>query len=317
MLPPRITRVRTREVSDLAAVQAERGREYVRLVGGAFEGELDEHSDGAVALLRECWSAPLRVCCARSRDYVAFSAVLASADARWCGVPLDRTSLLDVGRDWELSTRGAVESFSFAVPREALDRVETLLGGAERASSPGENKVAFGPAVEPLAHELRLRVETALAVGALATEAACTLRDEFLYLAARLHRGTQGGAQLPESFSRRRRLVRTVEGYLDAHPRKALSMAALCELTGASERTVEYAFREQLGLSPNRYLRLRRLHGARRDLLNADPDEVDVTGVAMSWDFWHLGRFAADYEQSFGERPSATLARRRVCASRR
>jgi AraC family ethanolamine operon transcriptional activator len=78
-------------------------------------------------------------------------------------------------------------------------------------------------------------------------------------------------------------------------------------MTQVSERTLEYAFREQVGMPPARYLRLRRLNGARRELRAAAPGTERVRDVAMRWGFWQLGRFAVEYRRLFAERPSDTL----------
>jgi transcriptional regulator GlxA family with amidase domain len=40
-----------------------------------------------------------------------------------------------------------------------------------------------------------------------------------------------------------------------------------------------------------------------------------VTRVAMDCGFFHLGRFARDYRQAFGESPSVTLGGRRGISS--
>jgi AraC family ethanolamine operon transcriptional activator len=34
-----------------------------------------------------------------------------------------------------------------------------------------------------------------------------------------------------------------------------------------------------------------------------------ITGIANSWDGWHMGQFAKDYRRQFGELPSETLRR--------
>jgi methylphosphotriester-DNA--protein-cysteine methyltransferase len=71
---------------------------------------------------------------------------------------------------------------------------------------------------------------------------------------------------------------------------------------------LEYAFREQLGATPIRFLKLRRLNRVRRDLLAAAPG-ASVTGTALRAGVYDLGRFAGEYETLFGELPSETLRR--------
>lgn len=77
-------------------------------------------------------------------------------------------------------------------------------------------------------------------------------------------------------------------------------------------RTLRNGFNKYLGVSPQRYLQLRRLHNARSLLQKAQPEEVKVSEVATKLGMWDLGRFATRYLSLFGESPSATLRR---CAS--
>lgn len=82
----------------------------------------------------------------------------------------------------------------------------------------------------------------------------------------------------------------------------------ICASVGASERTLQYAFRSYVNLSPLAYLRFCRLNRVRARLLAADPKITTVTSVAMSFGFLHLGRFSSDYKKAFDELPSETLA---------
>jgi transcriptional regulator GlxA family with amidase domain len=55
------------------------------------------------------------------------------------------------------------------------------------------------------------------------------------------------------------------------------------------------------------YLRQLRLHRVHTELAANSPDSATVTMVARRWGFMHLGRFANQYRQLFGEPPSETL----------
>jgi len=88
-----------------------------------------------------------------------------------------------------------------------------------------------------------------------------------------------------------------------------LKLPALCAEIGVPERTLRLCCAEFLGVSPTRYLLLRRLNKARSALRLADPSTVTVAEVARNHQFLELGRFAVTYRTTFGESPSATLHR--------
>lgn len=81
----------------------------------------------------------------------------------------------------------------------------------------------------------------------------------------------------------------------------------ICMQVGVSERTLQYAFRTYVYMSPLAYLRMCRLNRVRKTLLASDPQTTTVTAVAMRYGFLHLGRFSLDYKRAFNEPPSATL----------
>ena len=83
--------------------------------------------------------------------------------------------------------------------------------------------------------------------------------------------------------------------------------ARLCKLSGMSERSLQYAFRDKFGLSPKAYLQSHRLNRVRKMLRTADPASVMIADLANEWGFWHMGQFAKDYRQVYGELPSETL----------
>ena len=81
----------------------------------------------------------------------------------------------------------------------------------------------------------------------------------------------------------------------------------LCEVGRIGERTLQYAFRERFGLSPAALLKARRLAAVRQKLLLKGNKGSKVGDIAAAFGFWHVGQFASDYRQMFGETPSATL----------
>jgi AraC-like DNA-binding protein len=100
-----------------------------------------------------------------------------------------------------------------------------------------------------------------------------------------------------------RRFRRAVEQNSD----EPLYIPELCTAIGVSAGTLRNCCREQLGMSPKRYLLLRRMHLARRALRDSAPAATTVTEIATRYGFWQFGRFAGEYRSLFGELPSATL----------
>jgi len=105
---------------------------------------------------------------------------------------------------------------------------------------------------------------------------------------------------------RQRGLERVVE-YLRYADAASVTIPELLTVARTSERTLEYAFLENFGLSPRGYPILRRYHAARKDLLAADSKTTKVTEVAQINGFYQMGRFAVRYKELFGESPAHTL----------
>ena len=103
-------------------------------------------------------------------------------------------------------------------------------------------------------------------------------------------------------------VVRRAVAFTEENSDEVLTVEDLCEATGVSRRTLNYSFREHLGVTPKAYLKSMRLDAARLDLGKSDPD-AKIADVANRHGFWHLGQFAADYRKQFGELPSETLRR--------
>jgi AraC family ethanolamine operon transcriptional activator len=105
-------------------------------------------------------------------------------------------------------------------------------------------------------------------------------------------------------------IVKTVESYALSRVDDPLYVSDLCRAAGVSERTLEYAFNEIMGLTPVAYLIRLRLHRVRQALLAATQGSTTVSAVALDWGFWHFGDFSRAYRECFGELPSDTLRRK-------
>jgi AraC-like DNA-binding protein len=107
----------------------------------------------------------------------------------------------------------------------------------------------------------------------------------------------------------RAKVMRRLEDTLRAKSGETLYMAELCAAVGATYWTLRDCCLEYLGMSPKRYLWIRRMNLARLALSSANPKKTTVTEIATNYGFWELGRFSVTYHSLFGEPPSAALRR--------
>lgn len=118
------------------------------------------------------------------------------------------------------------------------------------------------------------------------------------------------GQEWSDDFRERRAVrsasVRRAIDYFEAHASSAISLADVAEAAGVPERTLYDAFLRFEGVSPMRYLRNLRLDRVWNKLATSGGND-SVTSIALSSGFAHLSRFALDYAERFGERPSETL----------
>jgi transcriptional regulator GlxA family with amidase domain len=126
--------------------------------------------------------------------------------------------------------------------------------------------------------------------------------------------GCLGVGEVHEDKTAQRRhslIVRRFRRAVEENPDQALYIPELCAAIGVSDRTLRVCWQEQLGMSPKRYLMVRRMKLARRALRDSSPDITTVTEIATRYGFWQFGGFAGEYKSLFGEAPSATLHRPR------
>lgn len=122
---------------------------------------------------------------------------------------------------------------------------------------------------------------------------------------------TQGQAPKPRPEGRpkfvRQEIIRLSLERLAQRADEHFDVGELAAAANVSERTLRTAYGEYFGVGPVRYLQLRQLHQIRRALRAADQDQVTVSSILMEHEVWAFSRFAARYQQLFGELPSDTL----------
>lgn len=150
-----------------------------------------------------------------------------------------------------------------------------------------------------MAHEL----PSELALPGRATGLATALREavaDTLTADARLLSRPRAGREA-------QRVVRLAEEFMRTQIGQPIYREQLCTSLGVSLRKLHDAFVTVCGVSPQTYLKIRRLSLARQALRGASVRPSLVKSVALAHGFWHLGYFSRDYRALFGEPPSHTV----------
>lgn len=142
----------------------------------------------------------------------------------------------------------------------------------------------------------------------LSHPAAYAAMEEFLLSAFTALLGSPGPAQRLADRGDERSLRRAKE-YVHANLGRALSSAEIAHHACVCPRTLEAVFKrhgEPPPLAYARGARLQAVHDALR-VARQEGRSPQITELAFSYGFLHLGRFAAQYKARFGCSPSETL----------
>jgi AraC-like DNA-binding protein len=218
--------------------------------------------------------------------------VLAVTDSEWQSItlllpPEDlRAHLRDRGREEDFRLPHGAETLEVDVARarRLFDWGKRLVGIAERQ-----------PAVFNERADLRAAAQAEMVETLLSTLGAAMPFEP---------------AHADHVYQSRTVVVKAAEDCALSHAGERVYVTDLCRAAAVSERALEYAFKEVLGLTPVAYLIRVRLHRARQALLAATHASTTVSAVALDWGFWHFGEFSRAYKDCFGELPSDTLRRK-------
>ena len=101
--------------------------------------------------------------------------------------------------------------------------------------------------------------------------------------------------------------MRSFDSYLSEVGDNVPALNSVSRELGVGRRSLFYALRQSLGITPRRYIEVRRLLELRRRLKLTTPDASTVTELATELGFGDLGRMAGKYHRQFGEYPRDTL----------
>ncbi len=231
------------------------------------------------------------------------------AEFRWCGKVVGGNTVTNFGLDngFDGTCAPGFSGFAFSIDYELLDQMcDTLQLSVDFRAALGSAEVFRNS--ECLARILRQQAVSAFASCRCDEASLVTDLFNFTMPASILSFLASGTVRNSEpSRATRVKAARAIREYLDDADDLPLTVAELCSRVGVSAPTLYRAFQDEFGLGPKQYIQYRRLNAVRDQLL--DPASTSkIVDAANKWGFWHMGKFAADYRQLFGERPSETLA---------
>jgi len=244
---------------------------------------------------------------------IAFATDLGQPAMQVNGVEIADGQIARVGLDWEWYLRSSAPcqwGTMSLTPEDLAAAGETIIGRelkppifAERVPPPARGLSRLRKLHEAAGHlaktapDILLKPEVARAIEQALVEAMVFCLED-------THSDHVRNVHL-----HRARVMGRLEEALTANAEEPLYMAELSAQVGVSYWTLRDCWLEYLGMSPKRYLWLRRMNLARRALQRANAEKTTVTEIASDYGFWELGRFSVAYRSLFGESPSTALRR--------
>jgi AraC-like DNA-binding protein len=232
----------------------------------------------------------------------------------WGGLEMEPTSIVrfSEGENAFQHSSGSACFGTMSLPVEEIASVAAAVAGCDL--TPPHDALNLTPAPSAMATLQRLHA----AAGQLAEDApeiianadAARGLEQALIEAMVACLGHREDRQNSAAQGQHAIVMRRFRQIVEENPEQALYIPEICKAIRVSGRTLRTCCQEHLGMGPKRYLLLRRMHLVRRALREAATKAASVTDIVTHYGFWHLGRFAIEYQALFGESPSATLRRR-------
>ena len=107
--------------------------------------------------------------------------------------------------------------------------------------------------------------------------------------------------------------VRTAQAFIESHLHEDLKLEEIATAAGVCSRLLQKAFAQECGCSPMRFVTKSRLEAVQQELERRSIADTKIMDVMMDYGFTQGGKFAKEYQQLFGEKPSDTLRRSSQC----
>lgn len=307
----------TTNLNELSKFQVNKNRSYSQLRKGKLTAHYKEANFGYVQVFRESLNVGARIEAAPIESFIPFASILPSSGKyRFCGYEGRNNALVKAGGGiWDICYQDKLDYLCTAFNREYFYESYEALTGKTMPYEHSKSQITQTSikAITNYSYSANYFLEQAHQCHDIFQQ-----RHVVNLICSQLVQLTIDALVVPSNVrpiikaqSKRIMGTRRVIDYLQAHKQHLPDMQTLCKVANLCERSLEYGFKEYLGMTPTRYIRIIRLNGVRFELLNCGNQKISVSKVAINWGFLELGRFAGEYKQLFDELPSHTLRRAR------
>ncbi|WP_031365202.1 helix-turn-helix domain-containing protein [Caballeronia sordidicola] len=217
--------------------------------------------------------------------------------------------LLGAGEEFRFHTPESTHFTGISVPTDAMDELVSVVVGESCARQMKQNVLRLGDEQgvmlrERLAPFLDAAERNA---GAFAHPGAAKgFRDELISVLFGLLESATGEPRRDLTHATYSDIVRRCERIVQENTEQPITVLDLCRALRCSRRTLQTSFQRIANVTPVEYLRSIRLNAVHRLLRSTSANDLLVGDAAARWGFTHLGYFAREYRDLFGELPSQT-----------
>jgi AraC family ethanolamine operon transcriptional activator len=280
---------------------------FSQLSSGRFKSSVETIAIEGLVLYRERWNQRVQIS-GSIPDGCVLVGITRSPGLIWRGESVDTSSLIlnDASTEMDFTTGGTADQLAMLISADRLlHYVGEELGTAiQNTREPLPRDAA---SIVSLTRTLRDTINMADSEQLDDNDICAAVEYELLDAVAQIYAEEPKGPVTRSKSPRNNALARAMD--CARQLQRPLRVPDLAKQTGMSLRSLEYAFKESLGITPAKYLRWTRLNHVRRALAGAEPRSTTVTRAAVHWGFSDMSQVAVEYRHLFGESPSVTLAR--------
>lgn len=295
--------------------------QHTQLAGGYFQGRILRAESDVITLDWGRYNLPVLGQGSLSADFLTLGIVVEPiATAIVNGREVSRTSVLLFPEGHELVTSlpPRPQWIAIRLSRERLARLGFETPAREMLSV-ALSEDAANSLVSQLIPALRVLDEGYDVAAACGRQAGLNtiadIDDLAIHALQTLLDGSRQASSGCHGF-RSYRLARRVAEFIDANFSHPLKISDVCVAADTTYRELDRAFLKAHGISPKRYLTLKRLSKLRELLLSDEGVSQSLSTSFMSCGLAHFGRASGSYKALFGEPPSASVKRFRGRRSR-